>query len=103
MRPSFLLSMRCCSTVAVSGSFSHRVVSHEPDRWDLREWSDARFITWRSLSSTFESVSAFAFPSMLLRTGDHFEDVVVAQVSQDFVALFGGHNSPRSKIARRVR
>jgi predicted permease len=53
--------------------------------------SDARFNAWRTLSSTFESVSAFAFPSMLLRTGDHFEDVIVGHVSQDFFTLFGGH------------
>lgn len=51
--------------------------------------SDAKFNTWRTLSSTFESVSAFAFPSMLLQTGDHFEEVIVGHVSEDFFALFG--------------
>jgi predicted permease len=52
--------------------------------------SDARFNAWRRLSATFEAVSAFAFPSMLLRTDDHFEDVIVGHVSEDFFALFGG-------------
>jgi predicted permease len=58
--------------------------------------SDARFNAWRSLSSTFESVSAFAFPSMLLRTDDHFEDVIVGHVSEDFFALFGA----RAEVGR---
>ena len=51
--------------------------------------SDAKFNTWRTLSSTFESVSGFAFPSMLLRTGDRFDEVIVGHVTPQFFSLFG--------------
>jgi predicted permease len=53
--------------------------------------SDAKFNTWRTLSSTFEAISAFGFPSMILRSGDHFDEVIVGRVSEDFFQLFGGH------------
>jgi len=52
--------------------------------------SDLKFNAWTTLTSTFQDVSAFAFPSVLVRSGDHFEEVIAGRVSERFFALFGG-------------
>src|SRR4051794_28195210 len=56
---------------------------------DFPHASQAKFNTWRTLTSTFDRVAAFDITLANIAAGDHVERVTVGTVSADFFPLFG--------------
>jgi putative ABC transport system permease protein len=56
---------------------------------DFPHASQAKFNTWRTLASTFDSIAAFDIRLINIPAGDRFDRVMVGKVSADFFSLFG--------------